>query len=49
MMQLFYTNNVSEGKAAFSREESGHCTECCVCRGDAVHFTDAQAMYKVHH
>ncbi len=40
-MQLFYTNNVSEGTAAFSREESGHCIRVLrMNRGDAVHFTD---------
>lgn len=40
-MQLFYTNNVSEGTAAFSREESGHCLRVLrMHHGDAVHFTD---------
>ncbi len=40
-MQLFYTNNVSEGTAAFSREESGHCIRVLrMRRGDTVHFTD---------
>jgi len=40
-MQLFYTNNVSEGTAAFSREESGHCLRVLrMHRGDTVHFTD---------
>ena len=41
MTQLFYTNNVSEGTAAFSREESGHCVRVLrMRRGDTVHFTD---------
>jgi 16S rRNA U1498 N3-methylase RsmE len=46
-MQLFYTNNVSEGTAAFSREESGHCIRVLrMHRGDVVHFTDgAGNMY----
>ncbi|MFZ0471681.1 MAG: 16S rRNA (uracil(1498)-N(3))-methyltransferase [Bacteroidales bacterium] len=40
-MQLFYTNNVSDGVAAFSREESGHCIRVLrMRRGDALHFTD---------
>lgn len=47
-MQLFYTNNVSEGTAAFSREESGHCIRVLrMRRGDTVHFTDgAGNMYE---
>jgi len=47
-MQLFYTNNVSEGAAAFSREESGHCIRVLrMHRGDAVHFTDGTGtMYE---
>ena len=47
-MQLFYTNNVSEGTAAFSREESGHCLRVLRMRlGDAVRFTDgAGNMYE---
>ena len=45
MMQLFYTNNVSEGTATFSREESGHCLRVLrMRRGDTVHFTDGQAI-----
>ncbi len=40
-MQLFYTNNVSEGTATFSREESGHCIRVLrMRRGDTLHFTD---------
>ncbi len=47
-MQLFYTNNVSEGTAVFSREESGHCIRVLrMRRGDTVHFTDgAGNMYE---
>jgi 16S rRNA (uracil1498-N3)-methyltransferase len=41
MMQLFYTNNVSDGVATFSREESGHCIRVLrMRRGDTLHFTD---------
>jgi 16S rRNA (uracil1498-N3)-methyltransferase len=41
MMQIFYTNNVSDGVATFSREESGHCIRVLrMRRGDALHFTD---------
>jgi 16S rRNA (uracil1498-N3)-methyltransferase len=40
-MQLFYTNNVSDGTAAFSREESGHCLRVLrLRRGEKIHFTD---------
>ena len=48
MMQLFYTNNVSEGTADFSREESGHCIRVLrMRRGDTVHFTDGSGnMYE---
>jgi len=47
-MQLFYTNNVSEGTAVFNREESGHCIRVLrMRRGDSVHFTDgAGNMYE---
>ncbi len=42
-MQLFYTNNVSEGTALFSREESGHCIRVLRMRsGDTIHFTDGE-------
>jgi 16S rRNA (uracil1498-N3)-methyltransferase len=42
-MQLFYTNNVSEGTALFSREESGHCVRVLRMRsGDTLHFTDGE-------
>jgi len=42
-MQLFYTNNVSEGTALFSREESGHCIRVLrMRRGDTLHFTDGE-------
>lgn len=40
-MQLFYTVNVSEGKALFSREESMHCLKVLrMRRGDSISFTD---------
>lgn len=40
-MQLFYTNNVSDGTATFSREESGHCLRVLrLRRGEKIHFTD---------
>ena len=43
IMQLFYTNNVSEGTALFSREESGHCVRVLRMRsGDTLHFTDGE-------
>jgi 16S rRNA (uracil1498-N3)-methyltransferase len=47
-MQVFYTNNVSEGTAAFSREESGHCLRVLrMRRGDIIHFTDGEGnMYE---
>jgi 16S rRNA (uracil1498-N3)-methyltransferase len=47
-MQLFYTNNVSEGSAAFGSEESGHCIRVLrMRRGDRLHFTDgAGNMYE---
>ena len=42
-MQLFYTNNVSEGTALFSREESSHCIRVLrMRRGDTLHFTDGE-------
>ena len=48
MMQLFYTNNVSDSLATFSREESGHCIRVLrMRRGDTLHFTDgAGNMYE---
>lgn len=40
-MQLFYTINVTDGQARFSREESGHCVRVLrMRRGDAISFTD---------
>jgi 16S rRNA (uracil1498-N3)-methyltransferase len=47
-MQLFYANNVSEGTAAFSREESGHCLRVLrMRRGDTIQFTDGEGnMYE---
>jgi 16S rRNA (uracil1498-N3)-methyltransferase len=40
-MQIFYTVNVSEGKARFSREESMHCLRVLrMRRGDSIRFTD---------
>jgi 16S rRNA (uracil1498-N3)-methyltransferase len=42
-MQLFYTNNVSDGTALFSGEESGHCIRVLrMRRGDTLHFTDGE-------
>jgi len=42
-MQLFYTNNVSEGTATFSREESGHCIRVLrMRRGYSLHCTDGE-------
>ena len=42
-MQLFYTNNISEDTATFSREESGHCLRVLrMHRGDNIHFTDGE-------
>ena len=47
-MQLFYTNNVSDGTATFSREESGHCIRVLrMRRGDSINFTDGKGnMYE---
>jgi len=47
-MQLFYTNNVSDGIAVFSREESGHCLRVLrMRRGEAINFTDGEGnLYK---
>lgn len=40
-MQIFYTKNVSEGKALFSREESMHCLRVLrLRRGESIMFTD---------
>jgi len=40
-MQIFYTPDVSEGKALFSREESVHCLRVLrMRRGDGISFTD---------
>jgi len=40
-MQIFYTKNVSEGKALFSREESMHCLRVLrMRRGENLRFTD---------
>jgi 16S rRNA (uracil1498-N3)-methyltransferase len=40
-MQIFYTINVSEGKALFSREESTHCLRVLrMRRGESIRFTD---------
>jgi 16S rRNA (uracil1498-N3)-methyltransferase len=40
-MQIFYTKNVSEGKALFSREESMHCLRVLrMRRGESLRFTD---------
>lgn len=40
-MQIFYTANISEGKALFSREESTHCLRVLrIRRGESIRFTD---------
>ncbi len=40
-MQIFYTVEVSEGKALFSREESMHCMKVLrMRRGESIRFTD---------
>lgn len=40
-MQIFYTVNVSEGKALFTREESLHCLRVLRMRiGESIRFTD---------
>ncbi len=40
-MQIFYTSNVSDGKALFSREESMHCLRVLrMRRGDSISFAD---------
>jgi len=40
-MQIFYTINVSEGKALFSKEESMHCLRVLrMRRGESIRFTD---------
>jgi len=40
-MQIFYSSNVSEGKALFSRAESMHCLKVLrMKRGDSISFTD---------
>ena len=40
-MQIFYTANISEGKALFSREESMHCLRVLrMRRGESLRFTD---------
>ncbi|MCK7529623.1 MAG: hypothetical protein MZV63_00455 [Marinilabiliales bacterium] len=42
-MQIFYTSNVFDGKALFSREESGHCLRVLrMRRGDSISFTDGK-------
>lgn len=47
-MQIFYTTNISEGKAHFSREESGHCLRVLrMKRGESISFTDGKGnMYE---
>lgn len=40
-MQIFYSSDVSDGKALFSREESAHCVRVLRMRqGDNLSFTD---------
>jgi len=42
-MQIFYSNNVTDGKAGFSKDESGHCVRVLrMRRGDAISFTDGK-------
>lgn len=42
-MQIFYSCNVSEGMAFFSREETGHCLKVLrMRRGDILVFTDGK-------
>ncbi len=42
-MQIFYSTNVSDGKALFRREESGHCLRVLRMRsGDSLSFTDGK-------
>ena len=42
-MQIFYSGNVSEGMALFSREETGHCLKVLrMRRGDTLVFTDGK-------
>jgi 16S rRNA (uracil1498-N3)-methyltransferase len=42
-MQIFYSADVEDGKALFSREESGHCLRVLrMRRGDRLTFTDGK-------
>lgn len=42
-MQIFYCADVKEGRAVFSREESGHCLRVLrMRRGDILTFTDGK-------
>lgn len=42
-MQIFYSSDVSDGKAIFSREESMHCLRVLrMRRGDHISFTDGK-------
>jgi len=42
-MQIFYSINVTDGQARFSKEESGHCVRVLrMRRGDAIRFTDGK-------
>lgn len=42
-MQIFYSAHVENGKALFSREESGHCLRVLrMRRGDTLTFTDGK-------
>lgn len=42
-MQIFYSADVKDGKALFSREESGHCLRVLrMRRGDSLTFTDGK-------
>lgn len=42
-MQIFYSAEVENGKALFSREESGHCLRVLrMRRGDSLAFTDGK-------
>lgn len=42
-MQIFYCTEVKDGRALFSREESGHCLRVLrMRRGDSLTFTDGK-------
>jgi 16S rRNA (uracil1498-N3)-methyltransferase len=44
-MQIFYSADVEDGRALFSREESGHCLRVLrMRRGDSLTFTDGKGI-----